>query len=525
MKNDRKSGRLFPLLARSYLLFTLVLLLIAGFVYLLWSARLDSVYAESDWDALAADARLISGDYGALSRYLAGDGALAIVDPEGRTLYCSDGCPAVSLTAGELSCVRRYSDSSYISAVETEENGAVRYLVARTAADAEGTAPGDSMLLDGDYRVLSGGLGDGRTSYTESEYEYLTGKKPEGYDLSRCDFTSGDGRALTALFFTRLRSAGEYQTAYEASWRVWLLFLPLYICAAGFFIVWLDRRMRRPLDALNTAVVARSEGRRVSAAGRGGPEEIRRIAESFDRLSDQLETSEAERRRLDEGRQKLIADISHDLRTPVTVISGCADAICDGKVPPEEQPHYLRVIRQKAAELSALISEFHEYSKTAHPDFTLHPVRTDLCEFSREYLADKYDEVELAGFALRVNIPEAPAFCLLDSFQFRRVLDNLLSNSLRHNRLGTVLYYDVCPGDGLVRLAVADNGIGISPEKAADIFEPFVVGDDARSGGGSGLGLAITRQLVEKHGGTIELSVPPPAGRSTQFLITLPLTK
>lgn len=226
---------------------------------------------------------------------------------------------------------------------------------------------------------------------------------------------------------------------------------------------------------------------------------------------------------MDQDRQKLIADISHDLKTPITVIAGYIDAICDGKVPPQEQERYLRAIQGKAETLTELVNAFHEYSKVEHPEFVLHPERTDLCEFLREYLAAKYDEIDLAGFTLEVSIPEQPVFCLLDPMQFRRVLDNLLSNALRHNRLGTMLFFDMSLGGQRALLRIGDNGAGIPPERARQIFEPFVVGSEARSGKGSGLGLSITRRIMEKHGGTITLASHPTAGRSTEFLLELPL--
>ena len=219
----------------------------------------------------------------------------------------------------------------------------------------------------------------------------------------------------------------------------------------------------------------------------------------------------------------LIADISHDLKTPITVIAGYIDAICDGKVPPQETQRYLRAIQGKAEALTELVNAFHEYSKVEHPEFVIHPRRTDLCEFSREYLAGKYEEIDLAGFSLEVSIPEKPVWCLLDELQFRRVLDNLVANALRHNRLGTVLYVDLSVSGASAVLRVADNGAGIPQDRAARIFEPFVVGSDARSGKGSGLGLAITRRIVELHGGTITLSSHPAPGRSTEFVVKLPL--
>ena len=328
---------------------------------------------------------------------------------------------------------------------------------------------------------------------------------------------------MTLLLREALWNEADYLKHYNQSRAIWLLFLPLFLADAGLFIWWLSRKIGRPLRKLNDAVVSQSEGRLARVGECGGTLEIRRIGESFDRFSDRLAESERQRRILDEGRQKLIADISHDLKTPITVIAGYIDAICDGKVPPEEQTRYLRAIQSKAEALTELVNAFHEYSKVEHPEFILHPERTDLCEFLREYLASKYEEIDLAGFSLEISIPERAIFCQLDPLQFRRVLDNLLSNALRHNRLGTVLFFDVDVEGSSARMKVADNGSGIPPERIPYIFEPFVVGSDARSGTGSGLGLAITRRIMEKHGGSIELSSRPAPGRSTEFILRLPL--
>ena len=145
-----------------------------------------------------------------------------------------------------------------------------------------------------------------------------------------------------------------------------------------------------------------------------------------------------------------------------------------------------------------------------------------MCEFFRAWLAARYDEIDLAGFSLEPSIPEAPAFCMVDELQLRRALDNLLSNALRHNRLGTMLFVEVEPGPQKVTVRIADNGAGIPPERRKTIFEPFVTGSAARTGAGSGLGLAITRRILEKHGGSIRLNEKPAPGRATEFLLTLP---
>lgn len=522
MKNKPVPGSLFGLLVRNYLLFTLTLLAIAGGIFLLWNSWLDRLYQPADWTGLMEDPALTAGNYDRLTRYTGDIGsAFAVYDGDGMLIYASAESFDPICTQGELVCVPLWDENLQISTFEQPgQDGSPRYLLVRQSATS-GTV--DTMVLDENYQVVFGPSPDGKTVYTPQEFQYLSGRRFPDCTLSRGRFTNQDGAPMTVLLREASLSDADYAMLYQSSWKIWLLFIPLYLLSAGLFIGWLSRRIGRPLRRLNDAVVSQSEGRMARVGDCGGTREIRRIGESFDRFSDRLAESEAERQRLDQGRQKLIADISHDLKTPITVIAGYIDAICDGKVPPEEQERYLRAIQGKAAALTELINAFHEYSKVEHPEFVLHTEPTDLCEFLRAYLAEKYDEIDLAGFSLEIDLPDRALRCALDPLQFRRVLDNLLSNALRHNRLGTMLSFGVTARGQQALLTVADNGAGIPPQRAKYIFEPFVVGSDARSGQGSGLGLSITRRIMELHGGSIVLSPKPALGQGTEFVLTLPL--
>ena len=302
--------------------------------------------------------------------------------------------------------------------------------------------------------------------------------------------------------------------------RTWLLLIPLYLLTTVCFILGLRRRIGRPLARLDTAIVRFGRGEKADLTDCGGPAEIRRMAENFSEMAARLDASEREREKLDGERQKLIADISHDLKTPITVIAGYTSAIRDGKIPPDELPRYLSAIDDKAAALTELINTFYEFSKTEHPDFKLDCKELDLGEYLREYLAEKYSEIDLAGFSLDVRIPETPVRCRIDRFQFRRALDNILSNSLRYNTLGTLIRIRLSARGTCAVLHISDNGIGIPPSVRDRLFEPFSTGDAARSGGGSGLGLAIARSIVQSHGGSIRLL--PGTGEGTAFEILLP---
>ncbi len=519
---NRKESRLFALLVRSYLLFTLTLLLIAGGLYWLWDRQFEQLLNPVDWEALLQDPRLFRGEYGGLQGYLQGRGnGFAVLDAQGTLLYRA-GSGELDLTPGELACVAEYQGQDYLEAFpESEADGQVRYRVLRTHIDDNGPEITGDMALDGDYRVVSGALTPGKTAYTPREYAILAGTWPADSELYRHSFTAADGTDRTVLLCMAPLDDAALARVGRNGWQIWLAAVPLYAAALAFFIWQVGRRIRPPLDRLQAAVEAQAQGRRVRVGDCGGVRELQRIGESFDQLSDRLAASEREREHLDRERQRMIANISHDLKTPVTVIAGYVDALADGKIPPQEQGRYLAAIRSRTRALTGLINAFHEYSKVDHPQFALQCRELDLCEFLREYLAAQYDAITLAGFVLEVAIPEKPCPCRLDPFQMSLALDNLLGNALRYNRLGTVLTVALARQGQEALLTVADNGEGIPPERVDTIFEPFVVGSDARTGGGSGLGLSITRRLVERHGGTIRLHSEPHKG--AVFTIRLPL--
>ena len=515
----RRERGLSALLGKSFLLFALTLAVAAGGVYWLWSSCIDRIYSITDWEQLLADSRLKQGNYNALRAYLGNEDGFAVLTPDGESIWSSEEALG-SLTQGELSCVSDYSSGSYVEAYPIQGgDGPARYRVTRYTEDGGS----EEMELDSSLRVVSGGLGDGREQYTRREYAILAGMWPARASLSQFSFKNTDGEVRVLLMSTAFPDEQTTYQAYQASWRVWLLLLPVSVLAGAFFAGRIRRAIRLPLDRLHDAMLAQVEGRSVRVGNCTDVRELRRIGETFDMLSDRLAESERERERLDRDRQRMIADISHDIKTPVTVIAGYADALAAGKIPPEDQPRCLEAIRSRTQALTGLVNAFHEYAKVEHPAFVLHTERTDLCEFLRVYLAGKYGEIDLAGFTLEVSIPETPLFCALDPFQFTRVLDNLLSNSLRHNRLGTLLAVSLRGGGKTAVVTVADNGSGIPPKQMKTIFEPFVVGSDARSSGGSGLGLSITRRIVALHGGTIALSAHPALGCGTEFVLTLPL--
>ena len=250
--------------------------------------------------------------------------------------------------------------------------------------------------------------------------------------------------------------------------------------------------------------------------------EFNNICGSYNRLMEKLKASEEERKQLEDEQRQMIADISHDIKTPITVMQGYAKAISDDIIDDDTKRKYLDSICRKSETVAELVNTLHEYSKLEHPHFDFNMEEGDLCEYLRSYLAMKYQDLELAGFELEAELPDEEIMFSFDHKQLSRVFENLITNSYRHNPPETAIYAAMKESGGDIIINIGDNGRGIPEELRKTIFEPFVVGNKSRTGTkGSGLGLAISRKIVEAHNGTISLADDPEGRMKTMYEIVL----
>lgn len=226
-------------------------------------------------------------------------------------------------------------------------------------------------------------------------------------------------------------------------------------------------------------------------------EEVRRLEEE----------KTAYRKDYEKRRNLLLSDIAHDLRTPITTISGYAKALNDGMVIEEHKKReYLAAIENKSNRMNNLINLLYEYVKLDSDNFVLKKEKVDLAELLRENAALLYQDVEEKGMELVVDIPETPCMMVVDSLQISRVITNLINNSIRHNEAGTTITLEFRDNFYGKEIIIADDGVPIEENVVEHIFEPFAVGDASRrTKGGSGLGLSIAKRIVEMHGWEIDL--------------------
>lgn len=219
---------------------------------------------------------------------------------------------------------------------------------------------------------------------------------------------------------------------------------------------------------------------------------------------------ENERAQVQKQRYLMISDIAHDLKTPMTTVSGYAKALADGMVKEDQEKEYLDAIRDKTLRMNDIVQMLFDYVRLDSEGFAINRSRIDICELVRECVAADYTDIENKKDEIEIDIPDAPLTADADKIQLSRVISNLLTNAVKHNPEGTAISVSVREEPDEIRVFVADSGESIEKELADEIFEPFVMGDKSRStAGGSGLGLSVAHKIAELHGAVLKLVQRP----------------
>jgi signal transduction histidine kinase len=308
-----------------------------------------------------------------------------------------------------------------------------------------------------------------------------------------------------------------------AAERPVLLFLPIAVLVAGVAGLLLFRAFIRRLRVLETLAARVADGDLEVRVPDPGPDEIGRLGARLNRMTERL--AEA-RRRLEENdrqRRRLLADISHELATPLTSIKGYAQTLLDPAVPvtEKERDAYLAHVLDESERMDELIADLFELTRLEAGAGELERERLDWASLCRNTLARFTKRFREADLNLRWTGSEAPAWVDADGRRLEEVLENLLVNALRYVPAGGSIEVSLEPGaPGRHRLTVADDGPGIPPADLPFVFDRFFRADHARVTPGTGLGLAIVREIVLRHGGEIRAENRAPSGAA--IVIELP---
>lgn len=236
-----------------------------------------------------------------------------------------------------------------------------------------------------------------------------------------------------------------------------------------------------------------------------GLKELQEVENEFNEMVIKLEKIKRENRLIDESKKRLLVDISHDLKTPITSIQGFSKLLLEEKITSEERDRFLKIINNKAIYSAALIDDLFALSKLEDSEYKLSLIEIDFSEWLRRIVVEYYEEFQNKHFNLDLNICEYSVMLKFDEKLMKRAISNIFNNALNHNEEHTNLRIESYLKDNNVILEIGNNGKSIDKSISKAIFEPFVKSENSNSSG-SGLGLAITKKIIENHGGIIKLT-------------------
>ncbi|WLR49815.1 ATP-binding protein [Bacillus tianshenii] len=284
---------------------------------------------------------------------------------------------------------------------------------------------------------------------------------------------------------------------------------------------YISRTVLQPIKEIYTATEEMREGNLDYPISYSRNDEIGRFINGFNLMRTHLKESLKKQKQYEQSRKQLIANISHDLRTPLASIKGYVEGLLDGVVRDEEkQTRYLQVIQTKSEQLDRLIEDLFEFSKLELEQLPVEKMLIDSAEFFSEVLYDAKMDARQHKVELDIFEP-IPSVCLyIDPQRIQQVLTNLIDNAIRYG--STRIDVSMNVHEGNLNVEIIDNGSGIAKEDLPFVFNRFYRGEKSRSrkSGGTGLGLAISKSIIQAHQGTIDVSSIKEEG--SIFTFTLP---
>jgi two-component system OmpR family sensor kinase len=299
----------------------------------------------------------------------------------------------------------------------------------------------------------------------------------------------------------------------------------LFAFSGGIIIIFLlTRRLRKLSNAMEAFRNMDHETEQLETRPVSGSDEISVMTDTFQRMAKQIETQLAQMKETDALRRELVANVSHDLRTPLATMQGYIETLIlkNDSLQPSERLQFLETTQRSSERLNKLVTELFELAKLDAGELKLHYEQFSVAELMHDVMQKFRLRAEKHGLALKVEINTDSSYVSADIGLIERVLDNLVDNAIKNTPAGGKITLSIDSRNGKVTVSVKDTGRGI-PEKDLDnIFQRFYKrpADDEHSTG-AGLGLAIAQRIVELHGSELKVASAVNQGTSFDFSLTV----
>ncbi|KKK39056.1 hypothetical protein WQ57_04520 [Mesobacillus campisalis] len=285
----------------------------------------------------------------------------------------------------------------------------------------------------------------------------------------------------------------------------------------GYFF---SKRLSKPLVQIIEGIQSLSRGHFQHVFKPKGI--YKNVFQNLNQLSSALQASEIQRMKMEKTREEWVANISHDIKTPLASIKGYAELLQEYELEQAEKERYLDIIQDKSDYIERLIEDLNLTYRLKSTSFPLKMKQADLVEVVREAVIHVLNHPSFEDVPLQFSstLERYPYWCDVDLLQ--RAVMNLIFNAIVHNPLGTTISVEIQRAGNFVSILIEDNGKGIAPDDIAKLFTRYYRGTNTgKTHKGSGLGLAIAKQVTEAHGGNI--TVESEIGQGTRISLSLPL--
>ena len=320
-------------------------------------------------------------------------------------------------------------------------------------------------------------------------------------------FLGASGSRLNVFFLTNI---SELETETKLAWSQLIASFVLIMLITGLLLsYWLYKSIAKPIESLRNSTKNIIEGDLNTGIIKHRKDEIGDLTDDFNNMREHVQELLEDNLSKKQKMKEMIVNISHDLKTPLTVIKSYAEGLREGVAnTPEKQNKYLSIIYSKATEMNSLIDELSTYAKIDMDEVLYNFIVLDINEYLEEGFEEIRTDLEINNFDVYFHPYLGGNLSVIaDADQFKRVINNLISNSKKYaskDRKGRI---DIRVGtmQNFVRISVEDNGIGIPGDSLAKVFERLYRVDESRNSkiSGNGIGLAIVKKIIEDHSGKI----------------------
>ncbi len=344
------------------------------------------------------------------------------------------------------------------------------------------------------------------------EVSDLNGIFSESYDIHSVPMLSSDGAYLGAVHACSVTSGlnillnRTVKTIFMST--IWIMLAMLVV------VYFISERLVSPIKAMSRAAKMFAKGQFDVRIPVYGDDEVAELATAFNNMASSLSTNE-------EMRRVFLANVSHDLRTPMTTISGFIDGILDGAIPPEKHEYYLGVIASEVRRLSRLVSSLLDISKIQAGERKFTKISFDICEMCRQVLISSEQRIEEKNLDVEFICDRDNMYVIGDTDAIHQIVYNLFDNAIKFASVGGKYIIEIKEVGQKIETSVYNEGIGIPEEDIPFVFDRFYKGDKSRGldKTGVGLGLYISRTILEAH--NEEITVESEYGKWCRFAFTL----